>query len=168
MKVDFKNFEEYQSKLGLVFHGTLAVPLLPFALLFLEIKNRGYQGMIEPGMTANVINYAVALVSGLLVAQGFNLLKRKIYQVAELDTLKAKLQLYYSAAVPLYIFVSVACLFLAAALWITTGGVIIVAFVIVLFVMSLNRPTPARYVKILKLNKEEKDIIINHKDQELT
>lgn len=168
MKVDFKNFEEYQSKLGLVFHGTLAVPLLPFAILFLEVKNRGYQGMIEPGMAANIINYAVAMVSGLLVAQGFNVLKRKIYRVEELNTLKAKLQLYYSAAVPLYILVGVACLFLAVALWITTGGVVIVAFVIVLFVMSLNRPTPARYVKILKLNKEEKDIIINHKTQELT
>lgn len=167
MKVDFKNFEEYQSKLGLVFHGTLAVPLLPFAFIFLEIKNRGYQGLIEPGMMANVINYAVALVSGLLVAQGFTMLKRKVAEAEEMKTLKEKLQLYYSAAVPLYILVGFACLLLAMALWVTTGGVIVVAFVIVLFVMSLNRPTPARYTKILKLSKEEKDIMVNHKDQEL-
>jgi len=100
MKVDFKNFEEYQSKLGLVFHGTLAVPLLPFALIFLEIKNRGYQGWMEVGTLANVINYGVALVSGLLVAQGFSILKRKLQQAEEKSTLKEKLQLYYSAAVP--------------------------------------------------------------------
>ena len=167
MKVDFKNFDEYQSKLGLVFHGTLAIPLLPFAILFLEIKNRGYHGIIEPGLLANAINYAIPFLSGLLVAQGFSILKRKVRQVEEMNTLKEKLMLYYSAAVPLYIYVSVACLFLAIALWVTTAGIVIVAFVIILFVMSLNRPTTARYVKILKLDKEEKDIIMNHKDQEL-
>lgn len=167
MKVDFKNFDEYQSKLGLVFHGALALPLLPFALLFLEIKNRAFTGALEPSNLSAIINYAVPLISGLMVAQGFNSLKLKIRSVDDSDTLKAKLTAYYKAAVPLYILVSIGCLLLAVALWLTTGGILIVAFIIILFVMSLNRPTPARYAKILKLNKEEKDIIMNKKDQEL-
>jgi hypothetical protein len=164
MAIDIKKPEEFLEKLGLVFHTALAIPLLPFVLLFLEIKNRGYEGQISPGFLVLIISYGVPLISGLLVAWGFQIMKNESRKAREKEGLKEKLESIYSGANKFYWLVGIACLLLSITLWLTAYGVLIVAYVIILFFMSLNRPTPKRFVKALVLEGKEKEIMLHEKE----
>lgn len=166
-KLDFKTPEEFHTKLGLVFNAAIALPLLPFVLLFLEIKNNEFVGYLQEGWPMVILSYGLPIVSGLLVVKGFKEVEIKRAAALHLDELKAKLITYYPGMSKLYLLVAIACFILAAGLWLTSSGVIIVAYVIVLFTMSLYRPTPKRYVMDLGLEESNKDIILNQKDFQL-
>jgi hypothetical protein len=166
MAIDFKKPEDFLEKTGLVFHTALAIPLLPFVILFLEIKNRAYQGQIELGFLALMISYGVPLISGLLVAWGFQIMKNESIRAREKQDLKGKLEAIYLGASKFYWLVGIACFLLSVALWFTAYGVLIVAYVIILFFMSLNRPTPKRFVKALVLEGKEKEIMLNEKEHQ--
>ncbi len=161
---DFNSPQEFHSKLGLVFNATMALPLLPFVFLFLEIKNNAYTGFIEPGLPMLAISYGIPILSGLLVVKGFKLVESTRRCAAENEDLKEKLSVYYPGLSKLYILVGAACGIMSIGLWLTSSGVIIVAYVILLFTMSFYRPTPRRYVKDLHLKDDQKDIILNKKD----
>ncbi len=166
-KVTFKTPEEFHNKLSLIFNTSIALPLLPFVWLFLEIKNREFKGIIDDGISTTLISYGVPLISGLIVLRGFKLVERQKNRAEESEGLGAKLSTYYEGINKWYILVGVASAVMAFGLWLTTSGVIIIAYVILLFTMSLYRPTPRRYIKDLGLNTEHKDIILNKKGHEL-
>ncbi len=164
MSIKLRTPEDFHNKLGMVFHASLALPLLPFVLIYLEIKNNGFTGYLSPSFTLLVMSYAIALISGLLVLQGIRIKSRVAVVARTQSILKDKLELYYHGARNFYLLVGMACTLLALSLWLTTSGVLVVSYVIVLFVMSLNRPTLKRYIKDLKLEGEEKDILLNNKE----
>jgi divalent metal cation (Fe/Co/Zn/Cd) transporter len=164
MSINIKTPEDFHNKLGIVFHASLGLPLLPFVLLYLEIKNNGYIGFMPSGIITLSISYLVPLISGLLVLYGYRTARSVGTEARQELSLKDKLLHYYVGARKFYLLVGLACIILAVTLWLTASGVLIVSYVIVLFVMSLNRPTSKRYIKGLQLMGEEKDIILNKKD----
>jgi divalent metal cation (Fe/Co/Zn/Cd) transporter len=166
MSINIKTPEDFHNKLGIVFHASLALPLLPFVLLYLEIKNNEFIGFLPSSLTTIILSYGVSLVSGLLVLHGIRTVKKVAVEARKEMSLKDKLQHYYPGSRTFFLLVGLACSLLAVTLWLTTSGVIIVSYVIILFVMSLKRPTLKRYVKDLQLMGEEKDIILNKKDYE--
>lgn len=165
--VDFKTPEEFHTKLGMIFNAAIALPLLPFVILFLEIKDREFEGIIDHDFLAVGLSYGIPALSGLLVLNGFKLVDAKRKEASNIDDLKGKLLTYYQGVSKMYLLVGFASILMALGLWFTSSGVIIVAYVILLFVMSLYRPTPKRYVKDLNLIEEEKEIILNKKDHQL-
>ncbi len=164
MTSKFKSPEDFHQRLGMVFHAALGIPLLPFVILFLEIKNNNYTGQIAPGVLASIISYIVPLLAGLLTLFGYNKMKFASNAAQRFSTLHDKLSHFYKGISVFYWLVGLACTIMSVALWLTGYGVLIVAYVIVLFAMSLNRPTTKRYVAELKLKGEERDIILNNKD----
>lgn len=164
MSIKLRTPEDFHNKLGMVFHASLALPLLPFVLIYLEIKNNGFTGYLVPSFSLLIMSYAVTLISGLLVLQGMRIKSRVAETAKTQSLLKDKLEHYYYGARNFYLLVGLACSLLALSLWLTTSGVLVVSYVIILFVMSLNRPTLKRYIKDLKLEGEEKDIILNKKE----
>ncbi len=166
-KVTFRTPEEFHNKLSLIFNTSIALPLLPFVWLFLEIKNREFKGVIDGGILTTLISYGIPLISGLIVLRGFKLVEIQRKKATQLEGLSDKLSLYYEGLSKWYMLVGVASALMAFGLWLTTSGVIIIAYVILLFTMSLYRPTPRRYIKDLGLTSEHKDIVLNKKSHEL-
>ncbi|QSE97191.1 hypothetical protein [Fulvivirga lutea] len=163
-KVNFKSPEEFHTKLGLFFSTTIALPLLPFVWLYLEIKHSEFSGWLEAGMLTHVMGYLVPVISGLLVIKGHQIFKSKKNIATSENKLIDKLGVYYNGITTYYLFVSLAALLLAGGLYLSAKGILIVSYVILLFLMSFFRPTPKRYCKDLSLEGEEKDIILNQKE----
>lgn len=162
-KQNFTTPEDFHTKIGMIFNASIALPLLPFVWLILEINNNDYRPMIQAGMVNEIISYASALVSGLIVLKGFNLYKAAKVKSESEEKLKSKLEVYSMGVQIFYILVGVSCLIMATSLFFTASGVLIVSYVILLFGMSFYFPKPKQYVKDLKLEGEMKDIILNRK-----
>ena len=162
MKVNFNTPEEFDRKLGMVFNASIAFPLLLFVWLYLEIKENEFSGIWSDSNKGQILGYSLSFVSGLVILKGFQYFKAS-KAVNDVESLKLKLASYYSGALKLYIVVAISSFILVVGLYLTTAGVIIVSYVILLFVMSYFRPRPKRYVDDLKLVGEDKEIVLNEK-----
>ncbi|MEQ8928092.1 MAG: hypothetical protein RLO81_19905 [Fulvivirga sp.] len=164
IKVNFKSPEEFHTKLGMFFSLTIALPLLPFVWLYLEIKHNEFSGFLQGGLYSLLLGYVCPILAGLLVIRGFGIYKSGNEISKEASGLKEKLVSYYTSVSTFYVYVAVASILLASGLYLSAKGVLIVSYVILLFVMSFFRPTPKRYCKDLDLQEKEKDIILNQKE----
>lgn len=160
----FTTPEEFHTKIGMVFNTAIALPLLPFVWLFLEIKENDYQPIIESGLTNQIISYLTSIIGGVLVLKGLDYLNKSKSKSWGEEELKQKLIIYGEGLRSFFIFVGIAGLIMAAGLFFTASGVIIISYVIMLFAMSFYFPKPKKYVRDLKLKGEMEDIILNQKD----
>lgn len=166
-EVNFSTPHEFHSKIGLVFNSALGIPLLPFAYICLEIKNRAFVGVFTGSLTGMIIGYLIPCISGFLVLHGLQTFKRQLEEAKTQESLKHKLNFLYKAKKYYYLSVGLASVLMAVGLYLSTSGVIIVSYVILLFYMSFHLPLPKRYVKDLQLSGDEKEIILNDKDYQL-
>ncbi len=160
----FKTPEEFHNKLGFIFHAILAVPLAVFVYLFLEIKNRGMEPNIENGQEAWPLIIGLAAISLLLVLLSYRHFRKSLAAVHQLGRLKEKLPTYFTHVLKFYAVIEGSSLLMILGLYLTTSSVFIVGYMFLLLVLSLNRPTPQKYVKDLNLTKEESDIVLLKKD----
>jgi len=162
--MQFKSPEDFHNKLGFIFHALLAVPLAAFVYLFLEIKNREFEPAISIGINPPVIIAMLLILTLVIVGFGYYSYRKNIKkaQVAD-DGLKGKLSAYFNYLVTLYAFIEGGSLLLIAGLYLTTSSFFIVGYMFLLLVLSLNRPTPQKYVGDLRLQGEERDVILHKK-----
>ena len=164
-KEDFSTPAEFHNRLSTYFNAAVALPLLPFIWLFLEIKNDEYEGLVRDPLLVQIIGYATTALAGVLVLLGYNRMKR--ITLNNEGTLLARLKVYLAAKKQLYAAVAIAAALMALGLWLSAAAVIIIGYVLLLFYLTFQMPTPKRYVKELALEGEEKDIVLNKKDQRL-
>ncbi|MDX1628622.1 MAG: hypothetical protein R3345_07975 [Fulvivirga sp.] len=161
--MEIKNPESFHNKLSFIFHGMLALPLAAFVYLFLEIKDRD----LTPAMDNEVfIPYVIGIllfISTAMVVYGYYRFRRHLREARNKEGLKTKLETYYGNAVIFYAFVEFASVLLVVGLYLTTSSFFIVGFMFLLLMLSLNRPTPQKYISDLHLADGEKDIILHKK-----
>ncbi|WP_425637981.1 hypothetical protein ACPUEN_01025 [Algoriphagus yeomjeoni] len=95
---------------------------------------------------------------GLLLAQ-YLLFRKKIKAVFHTDELLMKLKIYASATRERYLMLFVIALLCSAGLLFFGSAIYNVIFAVALFFFSVAKPTPERIKKVLKLNKEDAEII---------
>lgn len=159
--MQFKSPEDFHNKLAFIFHALLALPLAAFIYLFLEIKNNEFQPQLEGGKDANVLIAALFVAGVLDAAFGYYLYKQKKKKAADEATLQEKLAVYFKDSIIFYAFIESASIIMILGLYLTTSSVFIVGYMFILLLLSLNRPTPQKYVGDLKLKKNERDIILH-------
>lgn len=161
-KVDFHNAEEFYSKLYFIFNLSIAISLLPFCLLFLDVM---HQSTGSTAIENPVINIAVVvLLCGLsmyLFYNGFKLLQGN--QAIDLRlTMREKMKRYYELHIDRFFWYTLSTLVSIVALLLTRSFVFIVTYVIVLGAMSIFRPTLRVMIKRLRLDDEEKEVIVQN------
>ena len=67
---------------------------------------------------------------------------------------------YYKLNLRLYIVTGIVSLLLVLSLYLTTAAVFTLGYVFLLFFMSLNRPDQRKYVRDLRLSKQEAEVIL--------
>ena len=95
---------------------------------------------------------------GLLLAQ-YLLFHKKIKAVFHTDELLMKLKIYASATRERYFILFVVALICSAGLLFFGSAIYNVIFAVALFFFSVAKPTPERIKKLLKLTKEDAEII---------
>ncbi|GAA0890990.1 hypothetical protein GCM10009122_06690 [Fulvivirga kasyanovii] len=158
--MSFKSPENFHNKLGFVFHAMLALPLAAFVYLFLELRHRELQPALDDNAVIFILTYLLPVLGASAVIGGYFKFKKDLKGVNQQESLRDKLEAYYAASLKLYGFIELGSLIFVGGLYLTTSAAFILFYVLLLFFMSLNRPTPQKYVNDLRLTEKEREVIL--------
>lgn len=102
------------------------------------------------------------LLAGLgvfLVLAQFLLFRKRISGSGELKSLLSKVQVYAAASLQRIHLLAISCLLDAIGLLFFKNPIFVVLFAVTLVFFSLAKPTPDRIIRLMKLSKEEGDVI---------
>lgn len=157
-KDPIKKFDEQQN---LIFHAIIAAPLILYCIAYLQsLGDNPDPSFSEPPL---MLKLFVSIFSGMLVLLAFFLFKNNLANSREKDTLQEKLRGYASAAIIKYAVLEMASIIAALAFFLTHDHLFTAIYVFILFLMSLNKPSPRKYANDLRLKGEERDVILNKK-----
>lgn len=157
MKSKLKTWSEFHHRINLIYHAIIAVSLIPFALVFLDIDSgEGSGSQLDP-------EYEWVVIVILLLAAFTACLRvwRKVKErLAALDPnaeIKTKLVAYFNFQIQRYFQLEVGALISLVGLWLSANYVFVVAYLLVLVQFSLLRPSQDKVIRDLELSKEERD-----------
>lgn len=156
--------ESYHQKLSLYFHGMIALPLAFFVYLFLEMRHNELNPVLQHSLWSKVVNFSFTLIAAAIVIFTYQQFKKGVFRAREQTDLLQKMTAYLDANVRAYLLAGLTFTILVTGLWLTTSAIFIVDYVLLLFLLSLHRPTPVKYVKDLSLSGKSKEIILNKGD----
>ena len=163
MALKYSNSQEFLNKLQLFINVFIALPMLGFIILFLRIENNTYHPQIlGPEMVFFLRLFVFILVVGLVVL-GMIVFRQKCKRLHTSMTIRDKLQVYYDASVHRSYYFLAATLLSLSGLALTAEQFYIIYYTICLVAFSITYPTIYRINRELKLNREEREIIISRK-----
>lgn len=163
MALKYSNSQEFLNKLQVFINIFIALPMLGFIILFLRIENKTYNpGILGPDKVFFLRLFVFILVVGLVVLGmiGFRQLRKRLDTSM---TLREKLQVYYDASVHRSYYFLSATLLSLAGLALTAEQFYVIYYTICLVAFSITYPTIYRINRELRLNREEREIIISRK-----
>lgn len=147
----FENEEGVYKVLNLIFYALVGIPLMIFLFLYLRIKDGGYL-VSEPNEDLKMIlHFLVPIFCLVNIVLAYNIYSRKIKKVKNTNSLQVKLEGFYNASVLKYSFLAAASIVSIVGLMLTADMIFSVVYLSVLMIYSLNRPTPYRLRKDLKI-----------------
>lgn len=153
---DVKKFDQ---QISLIFHLVIAGPLILYSIGYLNTLNEEAVPTIsEPPIP---IKLFVSVFSGLLILLAFYIYKKEIKVARTLDTLEEKLSRLFKGSIIHYGILEFASFIPALAFFLTHDHLFTAVYIFILFLMSLNRPTPRKYIQDLYLEGEERDKVLN-------
>lgn len=161
MALKFSNSQEFLNKLQLAINMFIAVPMLGFIVLFLRIENKTYNpDILAEELIFNLRWIEFFLVTGL-AALGLIVFHRIRKRLAPSMTIREKLMIYYQASISRSYYFLAATLLALAGLALTAESFYVIYYTISLVMFSITYPTIFRINRELRLNKEEREVIIS-------
>jgi hypothetical protein len=160
MALKFTNSQEFLNKLQLYINAFIAVPMLGFIILFLRIENRTY----NPDYLNEDITFSLRFIM-LLAILAFLVLglvfSKRIRGTLDLNmSIRDKLDVYFKAAMKRAYFFLGATVLALIGLTLTAEQFYVIYYTICLVAFSITYPTIFRINRELKLNREEREVII--------
>lgn len=162
--IKFNNVKEYYNKFNLIFHLLIAVPLLGFVVLYLEIHAGRLEPVLNNPFLVNVLRYFFLFIIILTAGLAFIYFLKHIEDARKEMGLKNKLRHYFSIGITKYAFLEASTTVSVIGLWLTNENIYAVLYIIVLMIFSVNRPTVYRISRDLKLKDIEKEVVIKKKE----
>ncbi|MFY0654866.1 MAG: efflux RND transporter permease subunit [Cyclobacteriaceae bacterium] len=157
----FTNGDEYFNKLHLVFNALIAVTLIPFVLLFLDIEKNGSTAGILNSEIAIVVSVSLFVFFCAILYSTNRKFKRRILKVDKSAELRTKLEHHYSVSLKKYIGLTLCCIIMVLGLFLTRYFVFSIGYVFSLIVLSIGRPAMTNLTREILLSKAEKGIMQN-------
>lgn len=161
-----KNPEEFHQKLALVFHALLALPITFFIYLFLELKHKGLAPSLNSELLLDFATYGLPVLGVLLALTAHFRFRKYLELMSKEKSLPERLKEYGKKLSVYYYYVAASSVVWVLGLYLTTSSIFIIGYVLLLFFLSFQRPTPEKYVKDLALEGEDKKIILHKKEFE--
>jgi len=163
MPLKFSNSQEFLSKLQQYINILIAIPMMAFIVLFLKIENRTYHPeILNEDMTfyLRIISLIGVLV---MVGLGWYAFKKGISSLNTSMAIRNKLELFYSASMTRSYYFEAATFLTLIGLALTAEQLYVGFYTICLVAFSITYPTIYRINSQLRLNKEERGLIISRK-----
>jgi hypothetical protein len=163
MVLKFSNSQEFLNKLQLYINAFIAVPMLGFIVLFLRIENRSYNPDLLNDDVTFYLRFIVLAAILFLIVSGL-VLSKKIREILDPNmSIRDKLNVYYKAAMNRAYFFLGATVLALIGLTLTAEQYYVIYYTICLVAFSMTYPTIFRINRELKLNREEREVIISRK-----
>lgn len=163
MALKFSNSQEFLNKIQLYINAFIAVPMLGFIVLFLRIENRTYNpDYLNEDITFYLRFIMLLAIIGLIVL-GLVFSKRIRGNLDVNMSIRDKLDVYYKAAMNRAYFFLGATVLALIGLTLTAEQFYVIYYTICLVAFSITYPTIFRINRELKLNREEREVIISRK-----
>ena len=147
--------DDFLNNMNVRFYLALCIPLTLFIIVFIDTQEKG----IAYVAASSVGHYVVAVICIAIWFVGARQYNQAINIAQKEATLTHKLISFRKAAMIKYIAGATGCVLAVAALYFTHVQVFLIALGVLLVLFSINRPTPYRIMKDLKLDKEERKIL---------
>ena len=153
MKLKFSNWTDFHHQIYRIYHGIIALTLIPFFLLFLELE----VAIVDEPRVAVFLVYVILLA--FVPACGYLswlVWKGSVFQYRESLTLRSKLEEFRRVEVRKYLLLELVCVIGLVGLWLTSHYLFILVYFAVLVQFSFLRPSEDRLVRSMQLTKEER------------
>lgn len=148
----FKTWTDYQHRINLLFHAIVAITMLPFVWLYLEIDTKQRLGAYsDPVLVILFVAICFSLIWTARVVK-----KRQLTEMNVAETLRKKLEAYKRVLLIHYLFLEAAAAMATLGFYLSASYWFVVIYLFILFLFSLNRPHLDRTVRDLKLDQNEK------------
>lgn len=152
------NGKVYLRKLVSISYGSIAVPLLVFVWVYLEVLS----DRLEPVIEENSHPYVLGLVVFLSLLSGAysHIRGKKLLEKARTaDTLMIKLKIYKKKIGLQHAMYGVISAFITIGFYLTGYAPFEFLFFIMIFLVSIHQPNATRTVRDLGLKDAEKDVL---------
>lgn len=151
--------KEYMERLGLIYYGLIAPPLLLFAVVYLPLKDGVLKTPFQQYFWENALYYVAGLLLFLLVFFARRLFKRNLRVITGDWSFEQKLKGYQRASVLFYVFGFISGLSSVFLLFISEHQLFVATYPILLLLVSLHRPSIQRLKRELPLSEKELTMI---------
>ena len=159
IKTENFSVKSFFEKINLIFHGILAIPLAIFGWLYLEAQN-GSQLTVED-VNMDVLNFIMPFfILGTIGASIF-LFRNRLKLIDSKLLLPEKLDKYLLSSLIKFAGLELALILSVVGYYLSYSNTFVAMFVIVLVFFSLSKPTTYRVADALRLEGEERDLVIN-------
>ena len=164
MTFKYSNSQEFLNKLQLLINAFIAIPMLGFIVLFLRIENDTYNpDFLGVELTFNLRWIVFIIVLGMTLI-GLYLFYREKKELNPSMTIREKLKIFYTGSIKRSYFFLGATLVALVGLALTAEQFYVIYYTICLVAFSMTYPTIYRINHELKLNREEREVIISRKN----
>jgi phosphatidylglycerophosphate synthase len=157
MKSKLKSWPDFHHRINLVYHAVIAVSLVPFALVFLDIDSGDdATSQLDPSYEWIIILILLAAV----FTTCFRVWRKAKERINSIDSnlgIKQKLIAYFNFQIQRYFQLEIAALVSLVGLWLSANYIFVVAYILVLVQFSLLRPSQDKVIRDLRFNKEERE-----------
>jgi protein-S-isoprenylcysteine O-methyltransferase Ste14 len=133
----------------------VALPVFGIIYLFFESGKK----LMEVPEISELLVWVLASICGVGLILQYFLFSQKIKLTFEKDELLEKVKIYSQATNQRYLILLLASLVSSIGLLLSKNPVFTLFFAIVLVFFSLAKPTPDRLARLMKLKKEERELI---------
>ena len=153
--------KKYMERLGLIYYGLIAPPLLLFPVVYLPLKDGALKTSSQQFFWENASYYVAGLLLFLLMFFARRLFKRNLRVITGNWSFEQKLKGYQRASVQFYVFGFISCLSSVFLLFISEHQLFVATYPILLLLVSIYWPTIQRLKRELPLSEKELTMIKN-------
>ncbi len=149
--MDFKDIRNFHERINLLFHFSLALPLVPIGFIFLESNHNNWVPPMPGNLPVLILSMALALI---IFISAYLSYRRNLPVVREMPVQKDRFNALFREYRKLYLANLAASTALAVGYYLTTSPYLVGAYLVLLFSLSLLRPYYERYSRDLMLDDE--------------
>lgn len=164
MPVKFSNSQEFLNKLQMNINLFMGLPMILFIYLFLRIENMTYNPEFLSDYILQYMRVGFFIIVVVSVGIGFFSFTRHVSYLNPAMSLKDKLELYFSAAMTRTYFFVTATLVTLLGMALSGESLYSIYYTISLVAFSISYPTLYRINRQLRLNSEEREIVLKRSE----
>ena len=158
MKLKFSSWADYHHQIYRIYHGIIALSLVPFFLVFLELEVTQLKEPIVAQWLSRLIPILLIPVIGYLNWQVWKS-GDFAYPTEEGKTIREKLVLFRKTEIKKYVRLEVLSVLALGGLWLTANYFFVIIYFALLAQFSFLRPSEDRFARNMRLTKEERNAL---------